>query len=81
MVILTTRAGFRRSTQQRLLMIRRREFIAGLGAAAWPLTAPAQQPAPIVSSEFSHSLGHERTYERAPALRRPWIAPASFSGH
>src|SRR5262249_20685140 len=44
MVILAMRAGFRRSTRRRLLMIRRREFIAGLGGAAWwPVVARAQQ--------------------------------------
>jgi hypothetical protein len=41
--------GLRRSTRRRFSMIRRREFIAGIGgAAAWPL-APSQQPAlPII---------------------------------
>src|SRR5262249_42899237 len=40
--------GFRRSTRRRLLMIRRREFIAGLGGAVaapvlWPVAVRAQQ--------------------------------------
>jgi putative ABC transport system substrate-binding protein len=41
-------------------MIRRREFIAGLGAAAWPVVAPAQQPGLPVIGYLSPSTPRER---------------------
>ena len=51
--------------------MRRREFIAGLGAAAWPLTAGAQQPGKLPTIGF---LGFSRTTAEnaatAPFLHR-----------
>jgi putative tryptophan/tyrosine transport system substrate-binding protein len=50
-------------------MMRRREFIAGLGAVAWPLAALAQQPAlPVVG--FLHSGTAGRGASRVAAFRK-----------
>jgi len=52
-----------------LLMIRRREFIAGLGAAAWPLAAHAQRPAlPVIGLLIGVSL--EAYAKRVAAFRQ-----------
>ena len=62
-------------------MIRRREFIAGLGsAAAWPLVARAQQPAmPVVG--FLHS-GMETAQGNTVEAFRQGLAEAGFvEGH
>jgi putative ABC transport system substrate-binding protein len=44
--------------------MRRREFIAGLGAATWPLAAPAQQPIPVVGHLSSGSPVFDADFRR-----------------
>jgi len=60
--------------------IRRRDFMALLGAAAaWPLTAHAQQPAPpVVGLVSPRSL--DASARQSAAFRRPqrsWFDPPS----
>jgi putative tryptophan/tyrosine transport system substrate-binding protein len=52
-------------------MIKRRQFIAGLGsAAAWPLVARAQQQAvPVIGYLSTESTADEYKYIAAPFLQ------------
>jgi putative ABC transport system substrate-binding protein len=57
-------------------MMRRREFIAGLGAAAWPMTARAQQPAvPVVA--FLTNATFEGLEDRLRVFRE-WLRETGF---
>src|SRR6516164_5557663 len=59
-------------------MIRRREFIAGLGgAAAWPLTAAGQQQKPIIGRLNTQQLGVRAEGVANDAFRRG-LAEISF---
>src|SRR5258707_5345501 len=67
-------------------MIRRREFIAGLGGtAAWPLTARAQRPpVPVVGYVGNYGLGGLGAFgeERAQAAVLKGLAETGFvDGH
>src|SRR5258707_15076427 len=57
-------------------MIRRRDFIAGIGAAAWPLAARAQQPSVPVIGFFD--WGSRDTSERALAVFRQGLVDAGY---
>jgi putative tryptophan/tyrosine transport system substrate-binding protein len=50
--------------------MRRREFIAGLGATAWPLAARAQQPAMPVIGFFSAGAPDKGPWPRRAAAFR-----------
>jgi hypothetical protein len=50
--------------------MRRREFIAGLGAAAWPFTARAQQRAALPVVGFFNGASGESTASYAAAFRK-----------
>jgi hypothetical protein len=58
-------------------MIRRREFIAGLGgSAAWPLAARAQQQLPVIGFLSSASVGAPAT--AVPTAFRKGLSQTSY---
>jgi putative tryptophan/tyrosine transport system substrate-binding protein len=70
MLILAMCVGFADQRGGDLLMIRRREFIAGVGAAAvWPLGARAQQqPLPVIG--YLSAAGENSNQTRGAAFRQ-----------
>ena len=57
MVISHLELGFCRTADGAMLMIKRREFIAGLGITiAWPVAARAQKTVPVIGYLSSRSL-------------------------
>jgi putative tryptophan/tyrosine transport system substrate-binding protein len=59
-----------------LLMIGRRDFVAGIGAAAWPFAARAQQPAiPVIGY-----LAYGRIPPTSPG-RRPFLEGLAQAGY
>jgi putative tryptophan/tyrosine transport system substrate-binding protein len=59
--------------------VRRREFIAGLGAAAWPVVARAQQPAMPVVGFFSAGAADKGPWPRRVAAFRQGLQETGFT--
>jgi hypothetical protein len=74
----TAPAGISFPTQRQEIKVRRREFIAGLGAAtAWPVGAHAQQPVRPVVGYFHTGTSSGSVADQTAAFRRG-LAEAGF---